>query len=387
MSHLRSVLALCTALCTGLVVTLSACSAEDAPGGKAEPLKTVGAAEGALNLLSLPGYVEEGFEDRSVDWVKPFEERSGCQVNVRTVGTAQDVYERMSGGDFYDGALVPSEAFGRLVAADGLAPVNTRLLPSYKSLDARLRGLVKQGDETYGVPAAWGANLLLFETGQAQPASWGAVFDPGESKPHHKRIVWRDGPHAIASAALYLKHRKRSLKIRDPYALTTGQLDEVVSLLREQRPNVLSVWKDGIQSIEAFAAGDAVVGMGGLHELDVLARGGRPIAVAAPKEGVTGWYAAWGINPRVRHPNCMYQWLDWVSTPEVQKQVAEWRGVSPADSRACGLLRPGFCTAYHVGDRAYIDGLVFPRIPDEECEKDSECADWSDWTEAWSSLG
>ncbi len=377
-------LAVCTALCTGLV--LSACSTQETPGGSAEPLRTAGAPEGALHLLTLPGYAEEGFEDRGVDWVAPFEERSGCQVTVRTAATAKEIHDRMSGG-FYDGALVPSEAFGRLVDGGRLAPVNTRLLDSYKSLDARLRDLVERGDQTYGVPAAWGADLLLFETGKAQPASWGAVFDPRESKPHHKRIVWRDSPHTIASAALYLKHRKRSLKIRDPYELTVEQLEAVAELLREQRPNVLRVTEDATQAVEAFSVGDAVVGMGGAYELDVLARGGRPIAVAAPKEGVTGWYTAWTVASRARNPNCMYQWLNWVGTPEVQKQIAEWRGVAPADSRACGLLRAGFCTAHHVGDRAYIDRLVFARTPDAGCEKDPECAGWSDWTEAWSSLG
>ncbi len=384
MKRLRAVLAVCTALCTGLV--LSACSTEEEPGGKAEPLRTAGAAEGALHLLSLPGYVEEGFEDRGVDWVTPFEESSGCQVTLRTVGTAQEIYDRMAGG-FYDGALVPSEAFGRLVDGGRLAPVNTKLLDSYKTLDVRLRRLVEREETSYGVPAAWGADLLLFETGKAQPASWGAVFDPQESKPYHKRIVWRDSPHTIASAALYLKHRKRSLKIRDPYELSAEQLEAVAELLQEQRPNVLRVTKDPTQAVEAFSVGDAVVGMGGAYELDVLARGGRPIAVAAPKEGVTGWYNAWAVGSRARNPNCMYRWMNWVSTPEVQKQMAEWRGVAPADSRACGLLRAGFCAAHHVGDRAYIDRLVFARTPDAECEKDPECAGWSDWTQAWSSLG
>jgi len=387
MRQFRAVLAACTALCTGLVLTLAACSTEEEPPGKVAPLRTVGPSEGALNLLALPGYVEEGADDPAVDWVTPFEESSGCQVTVRTASSAQEIYERMSGTGRYDGALVPSEAFGRLVDAGRLAPVNTGLLASYKTLDARLRGLVRRKDDTYGVPAVWGADLLLYETGKAQPDSWGAVFDPRESKPYHKQIVWRDGPHAIASAALYLKHRDRSLKIRDPYELTVEQMEAVAELLQKQRPNVLRISGEPGETIEAFSVGDAVVGMGGAYELDVLARGGRPIAVASPKEGVTGWYAAWAVDSHARNPHCMYRWLDWVSTPEVQKRMAEWRGVAPADERACGLLREGFCAAYHVGDRAYIDRLLFARTPDAECEEDPDCAGWSDWTRTWSSLG
>ena len=71
------------------------------------------------------------------------------------------------------------------------------------------------------------------------------------------------------------------------------------------------------------------------------------------------------IGARADHPNCMYQWLDWASSPEVQEQVAEWDGVAPANPEACGRdrLRPQFCTAYHVGDRAYLSKIIFARLP------------------------
>ena len=40
----------------------------------------LGDNEGALSVLAWPGYAEDGSTDKSVDWVTPFEEETGCQV-------------------------------------------------------------------------------------------------------------------------------------------------------------------------------------------------------------------------------------------------------------------------------------------------------------------
>ena len=44
----------------------------------------LGDGEGELNVLAWPGYAEDGSTDKTVDWVTPFEEETGCKVNVKT---------------------------------------------------------------------------------------------------------------------------------------------------------------------------------------------------------------------------------------------------------------------------------------------------------------
>src|SRR4051794_17422691 len=66
------------------------------PGGKGftppdVPMqKSIGAMEGQVNILAWPGYAEDGSTDKSVDWVTPFEQQTGCQANVKSFGTSDE---------------------------------------------------------------------------------------------------------------------------------------------------------------------------------------------------------------------------------------------------------------------------------------------------------
>ena len=60
--------------------TSSAPTASDAPTTSAAP--TIGEGEGELNLIIWAGYAERGEVDPNFDWVTPFEEETGCQVNA-----------------------------------------------------------------------------------------------------------------------------------------------------------------------------------------------------------------------------------------------------------------------------------------------------------------
>src|SRR5512139_1749217 len=95
----RATLAVTAALAVATATAgVAGCSGgDDEPSGAPRPAGTTGQGEGALDLLTLPGYVEGGFNDPRVDWVKPFEDRTKCRVNVRTVKTADELADLMSG--------------------------------------------------------------------------------------------------------------------------------------------------------------------------------------------------------------------------------------------------------------------------------------------------
>ncbi|GAA3196319.1 extracellular solute-binding protein [Actinocorallia longicatena] len=375
------------AAAASLALTLLAgCSDDPAPVPKVDPVRTAGAGEGAVSLVAPSGLVEGGGIDQSIDWVKPFEEKTGCQATVRLAGSGQEAYDLMARGG-YDGGLVPPEFAGRLFAEKRIAAINTRLVSGFKGLDARFRGLVKKDDATFGVPYVWGANLLAYDPARTSaPGSWGAVFDPAESKDYKGEILWRDSPLTLGDAALYLKARKRSLKIKNPFELTAVQLEAAAELLRKQRPNVRELWREPSTAIEVFTAKDAVVGQGSAYEVDTLTRAGRPLTAASPKEGETAWLDSWTVAAQPAHPNCMYQWLDWTLTADVQAQVASWAGVAPVNEEACGLLRAGFCAAHRVGDRGYLERLNFVTPPMVDCGDGGKCAGWTEWQTAWTTV-
>ena len=90
----------------------------------------LGEDEGSLNVLAWPGYAEDGSTDKSVDWVTPFEEETGCQVNVKYFGTSDEAVTLMKSGE-YDVVSASGDASLRLIAGGDVEPVNTDLIPNY----------------------------------------------------------------------------------------------------------------------------------------------------------------------------------------------------------------------------------------------------------------
>ncbi|MFD0541459.1 ABC transporter substrate-binding protein [Actinomadura luteofluorescens] len=389
-ARVRTTTALAAAAALGAAL-LGACSGgDDKPVGVAKVVSTLGPGEGTLNLLTLPGWVESGGTDPRVDWVTPFQERTGCKIGMKVVKTAEEMADLMRDGNRrYDGVAAPPEVAGRLVEENQVVPINPDLVDGYKKLEPKLRKLLERDGKHYGLPYVWGSNLLMYDARTVPPpASWAALFDPGQARRYAGKIVMRDSPLAIAEAALYLKGRQRKLKIRDPYALTPAQLAAAGRVLARQRPYVGEYWDLPADAVSAFAGGRAVLGQGWPYHVDVLNRASRPVQGVIPSEGATGWMDAWMIGARVQHPNCMYQWLQWTASPDVQQQVAEWTGVAPANPQACSgdRLKSGFCAAYHVGDRDYLNKIVFAHAPSKACGGESgkkDCTDYAEWTRTW----
>src|SRR4051812_49206663 len=97
-----------TALSCALVLGVAACGSSSptagGPGGAAPPkvgaLASLGAGEGQVNLVAWAGYVENGSDDKSVDWVTPFAQQTGCKVNVKVAGTSDEMVTLMKSGDY-----------------------------------------------------------------------------------------------------------------------------------------------------------------------------------------------------------------------------------------------------------------------------------------------
>ncbi len=123
----------------------------------AEPLKAIGEGEGALSIVAWAGYIERGETDKNYDWVTDFEKETGCKVSVKTAATSDEMVALMNEGGF-DLVTASGDASLRLVAGKRVQPINTDLIPSWKTVDERLQNApwftVK--DVHYGVPYLWG---------------------------------------------------------------------------------------------------------------------------------------------------------------------------------------------------------------------------------------
>jgi putative spermidine/putrescine transport system substrate-binding protein len=201
----------------GLSLALAACGGSDRP--PPDELQHLGAPEGQLRLVALPGYVEDGSTDPSLNWVTPFERSTGCQVST-TVASAPDEVARLMQTGQYDGVSARGDVLGRLVADHLVSPVNTHLIPSYSQLFPALKGLPgnRVDGVTYGVPNGRFANLLLWRpsvvvTPRDKPISSNMLFDPSLVARYPGGVAAYGNPMYIADAALYLSHHDHDLGI------------------------------------------------------------------------------------------------------------------------------------------------------------------------------
>jgi putative spermidine/putrescine transport system substrate-binding protein len=248
----------------GAALITAACGSSS-PGGGGTPANTgpasIGKSEGALNIIVWAGYAENGSNDKTVDWVTPFQQQTGCMVNAKIAGTSDEMVSLMQTGQ-YDGVSASGNATLRLMVGGTAAPVNTKLLTNYADINPALKDQpynTYQGVH-YGVPHGWGANLLMYRTDLVTPAptSWGAVFDP--NSPYKGHVTAYDDPIYIADAALYLKSTRPDLHITDPYELNDAQFQATVALLKQQRTVIGQYWSDYTKAQSAFANGDTLIG-------------------------------------------------------------------------------------------------------------------------------
>jgi putative spermidine/putrescine transport system substrate-binding protein len=374
-----------------MLVALQGCGGSSGPAPGA--LQRLGALEDQLNLLVLPGYAEDGSGKAELDWVTPFERRSGCDV-TSTVASSPGRVGRLMRSGRYDGVSARGDVGGALIA-DGLVdPVNTDLLPNYADVFPALKDHAANTVDgvTYGVSIGRTANLLIWKPAQVKRdpdelVSWDLIFDPELASRYQGGVAAPDDPMYIADAALYLREREPELEIENVFELDQNQFDAAIELLREQRRFIGRYWSDAAESARAFAGDAIVAGTGSLAAANRLRSEGVKVDAVVPKEGTTGLSDTWMLSSDARRPNCMYLWMDHVLGPEANAAIAVRTGQAPANERACNLIG-AHCDNFRAADEDLFEDVEYWTTPLRDCGDDrgEVCMTYDEWARAYAEL-
>ncbi|WP_312418512.1 ABC transporter substrate-binding protein [Shinella sp.] len=368
----------CTALTLSLAFFTSAIAQE--------PLKELGPGEGEVSIVAWAGYIERGETDKAYDWVTEFEKKTSCKVTVKTAATSDEMVALMNEGGF-DLVTASGDASLRLVAGKRVQPINTDLIPSWKTVDERLQSAPWHtvNGVHYGTPYLWGPNVLMYNTdafkGEA-PKSWKVVFEEmtlPDGKSNKGRVQAYDGPIHIADAAQYLMAHKPELGIKDPYELNEDQYKAALDLLRVQRTLVGRYWHDAMIQIDDFKNEGVVASGSWPFQVNLMKAEKQPIASTFPEEGVTGWSDTTMLHAESQHPNCAYMWMEHSLSAKVQGDAAAWFGAVPSVPAACkgnALLTDEGCSTNGFDN---FDKIAFWRTPVSKCESQGECVPYHRW--------
>ncbi len=357
-----------------------------APEAGAPVPSSVGKTEGHLNLIAWEGYAQP-------QWVKPYEQATGCQVSVKYAGSSSEMVSLMAngGGAQYDLVSASGDADLRLIYGGDVRPINISLIPSWKNFHPFLQSppFNTIGGKHYGVSYEFGPNVLLYSKSAfpTAPTSWSVLYN----KKYAGQITVPDNPIQIADAALYLSKSKPSLGITDPYELTQPQFNAAVSLLKAEHPLVKKYWDLASQEISLFQSKTTVVGAAWPYQTNTLVAAGDKVADTIPSQGATGWADTWMLATKAPDPNCAYKWMQWVTTPKVQAEEADYFGETPANQLACPLMdkiQKGSCDAYHANaPESYFKTIAFWKTPLAQCGNGkSDCVPFQQWVTAWTGI-
>ena len=366
---------------------LAAACGSSVPSGA---LTELGNGEGELNLIIWAGYAERGENDPAYDWVTPFEDETGCQVNTTDMTDSGNGVSLMQTGQ-YDGISASGDATLRLIAAGTVAPVNVELIPNYAQI---FEGLKLQPHNSvdgvpYGVPHGRGANLLMYNTGviSEEPTSWAPIWD--DAADYSGQVSIYNYAIFIADAALHLMQTNPELGIENPYQLNDEQFAAAVDILEAQSEHAI-YWGTAAEQIQSFDTEEAVVGTTWQYQANSLPD--APVAVTLPEEGSTGWSDTWMIHSEAAHPNCMYMWMNHMASAEANAQATVWFGEAATSDAACEAaeaISAGHCDTFHATDEDYFSKVWYWATPQADCADDDEattCKDFDAWVEAWTAI-
>ena len=353
----------------------------------AEMVTELGEGEGQLNIVAWPGYIERGETMDAFDWVTGFEEATGCMVKVKTANTSDEMVALMNEGGF-DLVTASGDASLRMVAGRRVQPVNTELIPSWDTIDDRLKQAPWHyvDGKNYGTPYMWGPNVLMYSTeafGDAPPTSWSVVFEEqnlpdGES--NAGRVQAYDGPIHVADAALYLMTHRPDLGIVSPYELNQDQYAAALDLLRDQRKLVSRYWHDAFIQIDDFKNEGMAASGSWPFQVNLLQGDNAPVASVIPDEGVTGWADTTMMHVDSANPNCAYMWMEHTLSSNLMSDLSVWFGANPAVPAACtdgrGMQTADGCTKNGFDD---FEKVRFWQTPVTQCESQGECVPYYRW--------
>jgi putative spermidine/putrescine transport system substrate-binding protein len=379
-----------------VAVTLAACggttttpgsSRQQPPTANMKPQTSIGAGEGALNLVLWDGYADK-------TWVDPFTQATGCKVTQKPAGSSDEMVSLMKdgGGGQWDMVSASGDADLRLIYGGDVKPMNPDLIPDWQNFQSFFKSPPYNtiGGIHYGISLQWGPNTLLYSTKKFpnKPTSWQVIYDAANKG----LVTVPDNPIQIADAALYLMKTQPNLGIKDPYELTQTQFDATVALLKQQQPLIKHYWALATDEITLFQNGDVVVGAAWPYQTIQLKAAGAPVDETIPTEGATGWADTWMLATKAPHPNCAYMWDKWVSTPHVQAMQALSFGETPVNGKACAemeALQAGSCSQYHADQTgsSYFDTIKFWKTPLVTCDDGSnKCVPYDQWVSAWTTI-
>jgi spermidine/putrescine-binding protein len=333
---------------------------------------------GDLNFIGWAG--EEG-EDVAREW----REANGITVNATYAAAAEDPLTAFNTGQRGQMDVIAyNKDFGNSVLNAGIElfqPLDMSRVPNAEALFPALKNAewATRDGQVYGLPLVWGDEPLVYDpatwTPEDIPASYQGFSDPKWAG--HLTMV--DDP--VANTWLWAK----SLGHPEPARLTQEQLDEVIDVMAETKPNVVTFATDLGDQADILIRGDATMAIGGWAYQKVIAEGqGVELAIGLPADdGTYYWADAYALAVDAPHECNAYAFMNFMLDPANNAAIATALGSGATIASAVDLLDEETKALYDYTIPEDPGSVLGTQVVFPPAEDDGDIVGLQKWNEAW----
>jgi spermidine/putrescine transport system substrate-binding protein len=262
--------------------------------------------------------------------IKQFEQETGIKINHSTYMSNEVLYAKLKTnmGEGYD-VIMPSAYFvNRMVSQDLLQKIDIKKLKHVKYLNPEFLNKEHDPRNEYSLPFLWSSTGLVINTkyhDKKEVTAWGNLWD----KKYKNDLLLIDDVREIFSMAL--------LVLGDSVNDTNPQnIKAAFEKLKLLIPNIKLFNTDTVRSI--YIDEDITIGMGWSGDIYTARRENPDLAFIYPEEGFVISLDCLAIPKKSKNVVNAHKFIDFLSRPEIGKQIAMETGFATTNLKAVDLL-------------------------------------------------
>ncbi len=338
------------------------------------------ASSGEMNLLmwsdEFPG-----------DVIPNFEKATGIKVNQTPFSQNEEQINKLqaTGGEGFDLCSPTVNRAPQYKDLEVIAPFDMGRLTNIGNVLPAMLGsssaLWEWDGGLHHVPHCWGSEALSYRTdlykGDPTQLSYGSLWDEGvrghvQGRPHSYLLsigLWWDASGKMPSNRMLdgYKDEDSFKKIWDP----------ILAFAIENKSFVKQFWDSADNTKSGLMENDVLIGLTWDGPALSLKKEGKPVNYTAPKEGAIAWMDGLSMLKGAANVDAVYEFLNYLHTPESSGAVADGSGYNPvvtgADAFTSDVFKKNFQEAF-PGD-ALANLWAWPPEPTWYAEIRSQYAD------------
>jgi spermidine/putrescine transport system substrate-binding protein len=310
-------------------------------------------SSGELNLLI--------WSDEFPDPVIPnFTKATGITVNSTPFSQNEEQINKLqaTGGEGFD-LCQPTRGFAPQFKELGvLAPFDMSKLKNTASLiPSMLEGsqsLWTWEDGLHHLPHCWGSEGISWRTDKYQAdsaiLSYGSLWEDGvkghvQGRPHSLLLgigLWLDASGKLPTNRMLDAYKDQG-SMKKIY-------DQLLPFAIERKAWIRQFWDSADNTKSGLMENDVWIGQTWDGPPLSLKKVGKPVSYQAPKEGAMAWLDGLSLLKAAKNIDQLYEFINYLETPEVSAAVAEGSGYNPvvmgADALLSSTAKKSFQEAY-----------------------------------------